>query len=221
MFRKTLSSLMFPAALLLATVTAPQSFSPSPIPKPSRVNITKLAEKANSGNIEAQFQLGLAYQLGNGVERSLEEARSWYWKAADKGNTAAQNNLAYLFESGPEGIKDTGEAAKWYRRAFEEGDRTSAVRLANLLFQGKGIPQNVPEAVKLWTFAADHGSACAQWNLAQLYMSGNGVPRDLPKARALLNLASAKMDFSKQLKALESEAAAEKVATAGSQPPKD
>jgi len=46
-------------------------------------------------------------------------------------------------------------------------------------------------------------------------------PRDLPKARTLLNLASAKMDVSKQLNALASETAGQELVTAESQPPKD
>ncbi|HKE07193.1 MAG TPA: hypothetical protein VKB48_05140 [Candidatus Acidoferrum sp.] len=53
-----------------------------------------------------------------------------------------------------------------------------------------------------------------------LYMSGMGVPRDLSKARRLLNLASAKMDVSKQLETLASRSAGQQVDATGSQPPK-
>lgn len=73
--------------------------------------------KANSGNPEAQFELGIAYDRGLGVDKSESEAMRWYRSAANSGHTEAQNNLAYLYETGPDGLKDMAEAAKWYKRS--------------------------------------------------------------------------------------------------------
>lgn len=40
-------------------------------------------EVADQGNMIAQFETGVRYQLGSdGVERNLEEARQWYEKSA-------------------------------------------------------------------------------------------------------------------------------------------
>ena len=63
-----------------------------------------LMNKANSGDPEAQFGLGVVYQQGLGVDKSEYEAMRWYRFAANSGHTEAQNNLAYLFETGPNGL---------------------------------------------------------------------------------------------------------------------
>src|SRR5262249_22696709 len=139
-----------------------------------------------------------------------------------QGLIKAQEALGELYETGHSGAPiDIAESAKWYRRAVEKGDATSATQLANLVFQGKGIPKNVPEAIQLWTFAAEHGNNSAQRNLAQMYLTGTGVPRDLSKARALLELANAKTDVSRQLNASAPETARQEVVAAESQPPND
>jgi len=64
----------------------------------------------------------------------------------------------------------------------------------------------LPEAVRLWSWAADKGNAYAQFNLAQAYAAGKGVPKDLSRAREFFDLAGRKMDVSKQLDALSSQA---------------
>ena len=42
---------------------------------------------------EAQYDLGLAYEHGNGVERNLEKSFTWYQKSALQGNARAANAL--------------------------------------------------------------------------------------------------------------------------------
>ncbi|WP_444216008.1 tetratricopeptide repeat protein [Dialister hominis] len=40
---------------------------------------------AKQGLASAQYDLGLMYEFGRGVEQSDEKAREWYQKAADQG----------------------------------------------------------------------------------------------------------------------------------------
>ena len=49
-----------------------------------------LQEKAESGDADAQFQLGDCYFFGLGVKRDLVEGASWYRKAAEAGRVARQ-----------------------------------------------------------------------------------------------------------------------------------
>ena len=42
-----------------------------------------------------QYNLGLAYETGEGVEKGMVEAVRWYHKAADQGNAWAQNRLGF------------------------------------------------------------------------------------------------------------------------------
>ena len=73
--------LSFPSAGL------PQSTTPGSTTKSPRIDVKALTEKANSGNPEAQYKLGLAYEQGVGVEKSDYEAMRWYRMAANNGDT--------------------------------------------------------------------------------------------------------------------------------------
>ncbi|KAB2645301.1 MAG: SEL1-like repeat protein, partial [Verrucomicrobia bacterium] len=42
--------------------------------------------KAKQGDADAQFNLGVCYESGNGVAKDYVEAVKWYRKAAEQGN---------------------------------------------------------------------------------------------------------------------------------------
>lgn len=56
-----------------------------------------LQEKAESGDADAQFQLGDCYFFGLGVKKDMVEGVSWYRKAAEAGQMKAQFNLGGVF----------------------------------------------------------------------------------------------------------------------------
>ena len=45
---------------------------------------------AESGDADAQFNLGINYEIGNGVSIDVENAASWLRRAADQGHSGAQ-----------------------------------------------------------------------------------------------------------------------------------
>ena len=46
------------------------------------------------GNADAQYNLGIFYRLGIGVNQDFQESLSWYKLASKQGHIAAQNNLS-------------------------------------------------------------------------------------------------------------------------------
>jgi len=50
-------------------------------------------EQAEQGHAIAQFNLGVMYDKGEGVEKDYDEAFKWYRKAAEQGDADAQYNL--------------------------------------------------------------------------------------------------------------------------------
>ena len=67
---------------------------------------------AESGDPQAQFQLGWLYDNGEGVPHDDKEAVKWYRKAAEQGYASAQYNLGVRHYNG-EGIpQDDEEAVK-------------------------------------------------------------------------------------------------------------
>ena len=84
-------------------------------------NIATLKAKANNGDAEAQFNLGIAYDNGEGVEQSYSQAVYWYKKAAEQDLAEAQYNLGNAYDNG-EGVEQSySQAVYWYKKAAEQG----------------------------------------------------------------------------------------------------
>lgn len=77
-------------------------------------------EAAELGHAAAQYELGVAYSLGLGIEQNNEESMKWYRKAAEQGHEEAIGFLEELGERVPAGGEDGAE--KWYLKAAEQGN---------------------------------------------------------------------------------------------------
>ena len=127
--------------LLVAGSVSAQSSDFVPNQKSPAIDLGRLTKQANEGNAEAQFRLGLAYEFGQGVEKSAYDAMRWYRMAADRGDLSAENNLCHLYQTGPEGIKDLREAAKWYTRAAVYGSPDDQYNIGQLYIRGDGCAE--------------------------------------------------------------------------------
>ena len=58
---------------------------------------------AETGDPQAQDELGTLYRLGKGVEPDLARAREWYRKAGEQGYAPAENNLGMMYRLGAGG----------------------------------------------------------------------------------------------------------------------
>lgn len=81
-----------------------------------------LVTRAEKGDQYAQHTLAEAYYQGYGVEEDLEQALSWYQKAAKTGHPKAQYALGLMLEYGVDSIpKNTPKALKWITKAANYG----------------------------------------------------------------------------------------------------
>jgi murein DD-endopeptidase MepM/ murein hydrolase activator NlpD len=115
---------------------------------------------AEAGDAEAQFRLGLLFDLGQGVRKDLATAYMWYRRAAEAGLAQAQFNVAVMQDSGLVGPRNTVEAARWYRKAAVQGHHRAQYNLAQLYASGDGVPSNIAKA-KAWYRVAAHGGLTA------------------------------------------------------------
>jgi hypothetical protein len=76
---------------------------------------------AEQGNAQAQHNLGVLYDKGEGVTQDYAEAMKWYHLAAEQGDYIAQYKLGVMCREGKGVPQDYPEAAKWYRLASEHG----------------------------------------------------------------------------------------------------
>lgn len=138
-------------------------------------SLAELTQKAASGDTEAQYQLGAAYDAGRDVPRDLAEALKWYRRAAEAGHIEAQNSLGSAMQA----EQRYAEALAWYEMAAAKGHARSISNLAALYDAGLGATQDRRKAFDLWTQAAEMGWAEAMWSLAYQYRSGALGERDL------------------------------------------
>ena len=84
---------------------------------------------AKNGNAEAEYQLGVLYKIGRGVEKNYEQAFLFFLKAAELGNKKAQYALGEMYEFGSGTAQSDEKAVLWYARSSEQGYEQAAVKL--------------------------------------------------------------------------------------------
>lgn len=127
-----------------------------------------LIVKAESGDADAQFLVGGAYDSGNGAPRNLKEATKWYRMAAEQGHAEAQNSVGSILQE----EKRYAEARTWYERAAAQGHAQATSSLGYLYDLGLGVAQDRQKGFEFYSKAADLGWAQAMWNLSIMYGSG-------------------------------------------------
>ena len=141
-------------------------------------NIRKLERRANKGNVEAQYDLGVCYSKGTGVTQDYEKAAYWYMKAAEQGDAHAQFNLALCYEDGQGVAKDRAKAVEWCTKAAEQGHDQAQYVLGYWAYTGALGKKDYTTAAYWLHKSAEQGYAPAQYYYGQLYYWGNGVAKD-------------------------------------------
>ena len=134
---------------------------------------------AKGGDALAQFEMGRRLTLGEGMTADLQEAATWFEKAAAQSMPQAQYSLANLYEKGKGVKRDLQVARLWYQRAAEAGNVKAMHNLAVLYAEGGLGKPDFTQASKWFIAAADHGLKDSQYNLAILYARGMGMKQDL------------------------------------------
>ena len=110
--------------------------------------------EADAGDASAQFGLGIAYDLGQGVPANSAAACAWYSRAGSSGHILAAFNTAVMHDSGRcGGPRRADLAALWYARAAAAGHPRAQFNIAQLYSTGDGVPRN-PDVAAAWFHAA-------------------------------------------------------------------
>ena len=86
--------------------------------------------KAEGGDAEAQFALGLKFSM-EGKARDFSQAAEWYKKAADQDHRLAQFNLSVMLAGGQGVPRNDALALVWIRKAAEGGDAGAQFQLGS------------------------------------------------------------------------------------------
>ena len=130
---------------------------------------------ARGGSVEASYRLGLLYEEGKGVPKSLEEARRRYGIAARAGHTDALLRVARFLKEGVGGKADAQEAKKCYEHLEEKENAEGAFLLGLMYQEGKGLPVDIPAAIRHYKTALKLGFAEAEAVLERIKADADAV----------------------------------------------
>jgi hypothetical protein len=144
------------------------------------------AELSREGNAEAEFGLGLMYDLGNGIRENPQTALFWYRMAAEAGVPSAAFNVGAMYDSGRGVPRSSAEAATWYAKAAALGHLRAQYNLGLMYEQGDGVPRN-RDAARVWLQeAANGGLPAAASRLKSLEVSPPDRPVGPPTSVTLV-----------------------------------
>ena len=141
---------------------------------------------AAAGDGYAQYQLGLAFREGTGVEKDTAEAEKWFvqagkslHQAALRQDAEAQYFLSLLYRNGLGVVKDLQESGRWLQKAAEKGYPSAQVAYGRFLYEEN---KDTVGLLAWWEKAANQGNWPAQVALARAYTKGDyGIPKEQTK----------------------------------------
>ena len=128
-----------------------------------------LAEKDNA---DAQYNLGILYMKGLGVEKNLKTAFIWYKRASANGHTDAMYNLGTMYNKGKVIYRSPKDANKWWLKAAELGNAAAQFNIAVEYAYGRNLGKDVDKAIAWWKKSAQQGNKDARAALHKTYSEG-------------------------------------------------
>ena len=125
---------------------------------------------AASGHIPSQYEVGMAYLKGNGVDMDAELAAKWLRRAAVNDYSEAQYMLSHLYRDGVGVRKDRKRALEWLRIAASAGINEAQKELQSMhlsntsldevdeTYTAEGQNSLVENAVAMTNTRVNHGS---------------------------------------------------------------
>jgi serine/threonine protein kinase len=125
-------------------------------------------QRAQGGEITAQYELGMMYAYARGTSRDESQALEWLEKAASQDYLIAQHRLGIMLARGV-GVKKNEElSASWLRKAAAQGDATAQFNVGMMYAHGLGVSQDTDQAMQWYRKAAAQGHTGALSNLEVL-----------------------------------------------------
>ncbi|MFL6796060.1 MAG: tetratricopeptide repeat protein [Xanthobacteraceae bacterium] len=104
----------------------------------------RVMRAAESGNVQAQAQLGLMYSIGRGVPQNYVLAAKWLQCAAERGHAGAQFALGLLHDKGQGVQPDLLLSYMWLNLSASQAkgeDRDFKVRMRNAIASKMTVTQ--------------------------------------------------------------------------------
>ena len=125
-------------------------------------------QAAELGDLVAEYNLGVFYEYGTGVDIDLQTSAMYLERAATKDHPSANLNLGLLYQRGFNGEPDYIKAMHYFVRAMELGNAKAEGCIGFLYQHGLGVEQNTLKAIEFFEICAKRGQVHCQYNLGLL-----------------------------------------------------
>lgn len=128
----------------------------------------QILQRAKTGDLEAQFELGKLYKEGNkelNIEINTEEGIEWLKKAAEQNHKKAQHELGSYYLN----KEDHQKAYEMFLKAAKQDYEYSQYNIGLMYHYGIYLPKDIDKAIEYYKLAASKKLPSAQCNLGILY----------------------------------------------------
>lgn len=102
-----------------------------------------LLKSAETGNVNAQYEVARSYELGKRVKSDSAQAIKWYIKAVEQGHTNSAYRLGLLYYKGLGASElDFKNAFQYLSLAANKNHKNSQANLAKMYENGDGVEKN-------------------------------------------------------------------------------
>ena len=143
----------------------------------------KLAIK---GNDKAQYKIAFMYEVGEGIDQDLSQAKKWYTLAEKEGNIDAKNRLEYLqiTENGFDEKKNNAWLGRVKSAAFAN-DPESLFLMGQIYQQGLGVKKDLDKALEIMYRLGSEGNVVADKEITVIESEQLAIQTKRKKAKAL------------------------------------
>jgi TPR repeat protein len=148
-----------------------------------------LQEAADSGSVNAMYNLAVDYAEGVGVPQDTARAVALYEQAGALGDAWSTYNLGVLYDEGTLVLRDAAKAKAYYEQAIAKDHVWAKINLGYLLLEGDVDPTERSQALELFRSAGvDHGDVNAGLQLGIMLQDGSATEQDESEALVLAAL---------------------------------
>lgn len=130
-------------------------------------------QKANAGDVDAMFDVGLSYLDGAGLEKDTKAGEAWLHKGVAGGSVACMTVLGEKYLNGTDLPKDEIQGMKLIHKAAAMGGPRAQYKMGLICAQGEGFVKDEAASQAWFRKAADGGYMKAQTHLGRAALEAN------------------------------------------------
>jgi len=144
-------------------------------------SLKEIFEKAELCDVKAQFELAVAYDIGDATPVNKELAAYWYSKAAEQGHPTALGRLGHMYAGGEGVPRNYDYAIYWFQELANSGSAIGQFNMGVALEYYDSSKKDIEKAKYWYKKAATQGHEKAQDRL--LFLEGRSSVQQSQQSR--------------------------------------